>query len=66
MTSNGITITPSHSNSAEKALWGWVGGVGGGGGFVLGVVLGDLVDVDAWGNVPYVSKIDMLDFSTVY
>jgi hypothetical protein len=44
---------------------GWVGGVGGGG-FVLGVVLGDLVDVAAWGNVPYVSKIDTLDFSTVY
>jgi hypothetical protein len=43
-------------------------GVGGwGGGFyVLGVVLGDLVDVAAWGNVPCVSKIDTLDFSTVY
>jgi uncharacterized membrane protein YqjE len=24
------------------------------------VVLGDLVDVDAWGNVPCVSKIDTL------
>ncbi len=33
---------------------------------VLGVVLGDLVDVDARGNVPCVSKIDTLDFSTVY
>ena len=26
--------------------------------------LGDLVDVAAWGNVPCVSKIDTLDFST--
>ena len=32
----------------------------------LGVVLGDLVDVAAWGIVPCVSKIDTLDFSTVY
>ena len=32
----------------------------------LGVVLGDLVDVAVWGNVPCVSKIDTLDFSTVY
>ena len=29
----------------------------GGGGFVLGVVLGDVVDVAAWGIVPCVSKI---------
>jgi len=28
--------------------------------------LGDLVDVAVWGNVPCVSKIDTLDFSTVY
>ena len=32
----------------------------------LGVVLGDLVDVAVWGNVPCVSKIDTLDFSTIY
>jgi hypothetical protein len=42
------------------------GGGGGGGVARSGVVLGDLVDVAAWGNVPCVSKIDMLDFSTVY
>ncbi len=40
-------------------------GVGGGGGrgggfYVLGVVLGDLVDIAAWGIVPCVSKVDTL------
>jgi hypothetical protein len=40
-----------------------MGGGGGGSVLVLGVVVGDLVD-DAWGNVPCVSKIDTLDFST--
>jgi hypothetical protein len=36
MTSNGITITPSHSYSAGKATWGWMGdweGWGGEGGW---------------------------------
>ena len=32
----------------------------------VGRQLGDLVDVAVWGNVPCVSKIDTLDFSTVY
>jgi hypothetical protein len=46
--------------------WGGVWGWGGVGDSVLGVVLGDLVDVAAWENVPCVSKIDTLDFSTIY
>ena len=50
MTSNGIAITPSHPPTVQ-ARGGW------GGGFVLGVVLGDVVDVAAWGIVPCVSKI---------
>jgi hypothetical protein len=37
-----------------------VGGWVGGGGYVFGVVFGDLVDVVAWGIVPCVSKVDTL------
>ena len=32
MTSNGIANTPSRFHSAGRAIWGWVGGRGGGGG----------------------------------
>ena len=38
--------------------------MGGGEFTVQARYLGDLVDVAAWGNVPCVSKIDTLDFST--
>ena len=40
--------------------------MGGGEFTVQARYLGDLVDVSVWGNVPCVSKIDTLDFSTVY
>jgi hypothetical protein len=57
MASNWIARTPSHPSTLQA---GQNMGVGGGRTTVQARYLGDLVDVDAWGIVPCVSKIDTL------